>query len=144
MILKLRHHFDSAHRLMDYDGKCNNIHGHTWKVNVTVYFNDNANKYITENKTSNGMIIDFKDIKDIINEFDHKLILREDDPLLMVVKDMVDVIILQQNATAEFLSKVITDKIWDMIDEKDIRKFINNVNIVIFESDNASIMYNGD
>ncbi len=35
-ILKTRHDFDSSHFLANYDGKCANIHGHRWEVEVEV------------------------------------------------------------------------------------------------------------
>jgi len=67
---------DMAHALAGYDGKCKNIHGHTYKFFVTLkgsVDNDPASP-------KNGMVIDFnllKDIvcKDVIDEFDHTLVL---------------------------------------------------------------------
>ena len=35
-ILTTKHHFDSAHFLKGYDGKCSNIHGHRWFIEVSV------------------------------------------------------------------------------------------------------------
>jgi 6-pyruvoyltetrahydropterin/6-carboxytetrahydropterin synthase len=51
--------FDSAHRLYDYDGKCKNIHGHTYKLEITL---------IGEILSNTGMIIDFHDLEKIINK----------------------------------------------------------------------------
>jgi 6-pyruvoyltetrahydropterin/6-carboxytetrahydropterin synthase len=51
--------FDSAHKLPNYKGKCANLHGHTWKLIIAV--EGEVNK-----KT--GMIIDFNEIKKIVNE----------------------------------------------------------------------------
>ncbi len=68
--------FDSAHFLKGYEGKCSNIHGHRWTVEVTVAAKDVA----TEGQTR-GMIVDFKTLKDDLNtltdELDHKLIVEE-------------------------------------------------------------------
>lgn len=59
--------FSSAHRLRGYKGKCENIHGHNWKVGVAVSSN-------TLNKI--GIVTDFKDVKkqlkDILDDMDHK------------------------------------------------------------------------
>lgn len=52
--------FASAHLLPHYDGKCNNLHGHEWKIEVTI-------KKRIDNKT--GMIMDFKDLKNIIKQY---------------------------------------------------------------------------
>lgn len=68
---------ETAHRLMDYDGRCAHLHGHSylWEVTATA-----------PELSSNGMIVDFKDLKaamnTVLDEFDHALVLRNDDPLL--------------------------------------------------------------
>jgi 6-pyruvoyltetrahydropterin/6-carboxytetrahydropterin synthase len=59
-------HFSAAHHLLDYEGKCENIHGHNWKVKVTAGFRELA---------ENGIAYDFKDLKHaagkVIDELDH-------------------------------------------------------------------------
>jgi len=61
--------FDSAHYLTDYHGKCEQMHGHTYKLKVTV------EGEIQEN----GMVIDFALLKQIVknrvlNKLDHKML----------------------------------------------------------------------
>ena len=51
--------FDSAHQLIEYNGKCENLHGHTYKLRVTL-------KGEVDKKT--GMIIDFTILKKIVND----------------------------------------------------------------------------
>ena len=55
-----------AHNLRGYEGECENLHGHNWKVEVTV-----ASKELD----SIGMVVDFKDLKKIVSgileELDH-------------------------------------------------------------------------
>ncbi|MCX7821047.1 MAG: 6-carboxytetrahydropterin synthase QueD [Brevinematales bacterium] len=51
--------FDSAHQLVEYNGKCENLHGHTYKLRVTL-------KGEVDEKS--GMIIDFTILKKIVNE----------------------------------------------------------------------------
>ena len=59
--------FSAAHRLRGYTGKCENLHGHNWKVSVVV-----------ESKDLNriGIVMDFKDIKkelnNVLEKLDHK------------------------------------------------------------------------
>ena len=59
--------FDAAHFLTNYEGKCKNIHGHRWRVVVTI-----------KGELTNGMLVDFgdfkKDIKDLCDYFDHYFI----------------------------------------------------------------------
>jgi 6-pyruvoyltetrahydropterin/6-carboxytetrahydropterin synthase len=58
--------FDAAHHLPNYVGKCANVHGHTWHVEVEV----------CDFVKSNGMVLDFnelsKAVNSIISVFDHQ------------------------------------------------------------------------
>lgn len=73
--------FDMAHALYGYDGPCKNIHGHTYKLSVTL-----MGKVITDNTNpKNGMVIDFTDFKKVVKEnvvdvFDHSLVLNLNSP----------------------------------------------------------------
>jgi 6-pyruvoyltetrahydropterin/6-carboxytetrahydropterin synthase len=62
-------YFSSAHQLKGYEGKCEEIHGHNWKVEIEVEGNE-LDKV--------GMLIDFKELKNIlkgvIDELDHKML----------------------------------------------------------------------
>ncbi|MBR3981650.1 MAG: 6-carboxytetrahydropterin synthase [Bacteroidales bacterium] len=67
--------FDMAHALSNYDGKCKNIHGHTYKLFVTLI------GIPCEDCSSpkNGMVLDFGDLKNIVkipivDVFDHALV----------------------------------------------------------------------
>ncbi len=73
--------FEMAHALWNYDGKCKNIHGHTFKLEVTVIgepINDPGSP-------KNGMVIDFGDLKKIIKQHivdkhDHYLTINQNSP----------------------------------------------------------------
>ena len=70
--------FEMAHALSDYDGLCRNIHGHSYHFDVTVRGVPNHDS----NSPKQGMLIDFKDLKKIVNEeiinpFDHALLLNQ-------------------------------------------------------------------
>ena len=66
--------FDSAHFLSGYEGKCSNIHGHRWKLEVTV-----QSETLEQTGQIRGMVVDFgqlkDDIKKLADEFDHSLII---------------------------------------------------------------------
>lgn len=68
MIVGIKTKFDAAHYLPGYKGKCSQMHGHTWTVEVEVYGN------ISEN----GMVVDFiqlkEELKKIIDQFDHNVL----------------------------------------------------------------------
>ena len=58
--------FAAAHRLNNYHGQCTNLHGHTWKIEVSA-----ASDHLNET----GMVMDFKDLKIalevILERYDH-------------------------------------------------------------------------
>lgn len=67
-----------AHCLTGYDGPCRNIHGHSYHLEVTVQGEPSQD----ETSAKVGMVIDFKELKRIVNEvvvsqFDHSLALSE-------------------------------------------------------------------
>ncbi len=73
--------FETGHALYGYDGKCKNVHGHSYKLSVTVIgtpITDTTNvKY--------GMVIDFGDLKKIVKDqivdvFDHATVFNQNTP----------------------------------------------------------------
>jgi 6-pyruvoyltetrahydropterin/6-carboxytetrahydropterin synthase len=79
--------FESAHALWNYDGKCKNIHGHSYKLFVTVY----GTPIFDPENVKHGMLIDFGDLKDIvkiniIDRFDHAVILNINAPYQEMIK----------------------------------------------------------
>lgn len=71
--------FEIAHALWNYDGPCANIHGHSYRLFVTVIGEPIAD----ENNPKNGMVIDFGDLKKIVNQeivhpLDHAIILSQE------------------------------------------------------------------
>ena len=75
-VLQTEQSFDAAHFLRDYKGKCSNIHGHRWRVVVSI----NSEKLSAKQQTK-GMIIDLKKkkkaLKNICDYFDHTFIYEE-------------------------------------------------------------------
>ena len=74
--------FEGAHALPGYDGKCRNIHGHSYLMYVTVK-GENLNG---TDSPKEGMVVDFKQLKAIVNEnivdvLDHALIMHASSPL---------------------------------------------------------------
>ena len=62
--LKTETTFDAAHHLVGYDGDCQRIHGHTWRVIVWVEGD-------IKDCDSVGILWDFKNLKSILKDFDH-------------------------------------------------------------------------
>ena len=73
--------FEMAHALWQYDGKCKNLHGHSYKLFVTVI----GTPIEDENDMKEGMVIDFGDLKGIVKPlivdvFDHAVALNKKVP----------------------------------------------------------------
>lgn len=81
--IRITKHFDfeTAHALYGYDGKCKNIHGHSYQLFVTIIgtpINDPSN-------VKHGMVMDFGELKalvnrEIISKFDHTTVLNNLSP----------------------------------------------------------------
>ncbi|MFC1712199.1 6-carboxytetrahydropterin synthase QueD [Candidatus Poribacteria bacterium] len=86
-------HFSSAHRLRQYDGECERLHGHNWDVKVSV---------ASEKLNDLGMVIDFKELKGetnkLMDKFDHQY-LNEVPPFT------------ELNPTTENIAKYIFDEL---------------------------------
>ena len=80
--------FDAAHALVDYDGKCRHIHGHSYRLLITIQGAPNDNL----DDPKNGMVMDFGLIKTLVNQkiidtYDHALLLRFDAPLAAALQE---------------------------------------------------------
>lgn len=110
--------FETGHALYGYDGKCKNVHGHSYKLSVTV-----IGKPITDNsKVKYGMVIDFSDLKKIVKEevvdvFDHATVFNQNTPHIELAKELKKrdhhVILVDYQPTSEmmvidFASKIKT------------------------------------
>ncbi len=107
-LLKSEAQFDTAHFLYGYDGKCANIHGHRYRLVVTL-----RSETLCESGQARGMVADFNDLKEalreITDEFDHKLIL-EDNAEGRRICDALqgyETVLLPYRPTAEEMSRDI-------------------------------------
>ena len=98
--------FCYGHRLMNYEGKCKHLHGHNGIAVITIE---------GESLDNRGMIVDFSDVKKVVStwideQFDHRLLLHKDDPLLPLLLEYNEPIqALAVNPTAENIAKLIFD-----------------------------------
>ena len=74
--LKTEVEFDAAHFLTDYEGKCENLHGHRWRV--VAYLKQEE---LGESGTQKDMVVDFavfkKALRDLTERFDHTFVVEE-------------------------------------------------------------------
>ena len=96
--------FCYGHRLLNYEGKCRNLHGHNGRVEVDL---------ATEGLDDRGMVRDFADIKVALKgwidaNLDHRMVLRSDDPVLSFLKKTGETYFeMAENPTAENMAKLI-------------------------------------
>jgi 6-pyruvoyltetrahydropterin/6-carboxytetrahydropterin synthase len=108
--------FEAAHALRGYDGPCKSIHGHSYKLSVTV----SGIPHKEEESPKTGMVMDFGDLKkiikkNIIDSVDHALILNKEYPVEDVQKISevfcnivwVDYQPTSENLLADFARRII-------------------------------------
>jgi len=81
--------FEMAHALYGYDGKCKNVHGHSYKLDVCVI----GNPIMDANNPKFGMLIDFGDLKtivksEIVDVMDHAIMLNINSPHQSLAEDL--------------------------------------------------------
>jgi len=82
--------FETGHALYGYDGKCKNVHGHSYKLSVTVIgipISDTSHVKL-------GMVIDFGDLKKIVKEeivdpFDHATVFNKNTPHMELANELM-------------------------------------------------------
>ncbi|MBB4118516.1 6-pyruvoyltetrahydropterin/6-carboxytetrahydropterin synthase [Mesonia hippocampi] len=98
--------FETGHALYGYDGKCKNVHGHSYKLSVTVI----GTPIKEENHVKLGMVIDFGDLKKIVKEeivdvFDHASVFNKNTPhkelALELEKQGHNIILVDYQPTSE-------------------------------------------
>lgn len=100
--------FETGHALYGYDGKCKNVHGHSYKLAVTV-----TGQPIADAKNVKfGMVIDFGDLKkivkeEIVNKFDHATVFNKNTPHIELAEELQKrdhhVILVDYQPTSEMM-----------------------------------------
>ncbi len=115
--IKITSQFNSAHNLRGYKGKCEELHGHNWKVEVRASSKELDNL---------GMVIDFKELKSLLMEIldglDHKY--------LNNIEYFKNV-----NPTSENIAKFVYDKIVVA------KPGVNILDVTVWETDTSSATY---
>ena len=108
--------FETGHALYGYDGKCKNVHGHSYRLDVTV-----IGKPISDNSNVKfGMVIDFGDLKKIVKEeivdvFDHATVFNKNTPHVELAKELEsrdhNVLLVDYQPTSEMMVIDFAEKI---------------------------------
>ncbi|NLP57080.1 6-carboxytetrahydropterin synthase [Lutibacter sp. B1] len=109
-------YFETGHALYGYDGKCKNVHGHSYKLSVTVIGEPISDK----TNVKYGMVIDFGDLKkivasEIVDVFDHATVFNKNTPHLELAKELEirghNVILVDYQPTSEMMLVDFAQKI---------------------------------
>lgn len=81
--------FETGHALYGYDGKCKNVHGHSYKLSVTVI----GTPIEDATNVKFGMVIDFGDLKkivkeEIVDQFDHATVFNQNTPHIELADEL--------------------------------------------------------
>lgn len=103
----------TGHRLMEYEGKCAQPHGHNYLWTAEV---QSLGRLIKP-----GFVVDFAHVKrvlkDITDKFDHAMVLRHDDPLVsFLLSHNNKLVVLDTNPTAEYLSTLVQSELQELFD----------------------------
>ena len=119
--------FETGHALYGYDGKCKNVHGHSYRLDVTVIG-------VPISETSNvkyGMVIDFSDLKKIVKEeivdvFDHATVFNKNTPHVELARELDsrghNVLLVDYQPTSEMMVIDFAEKIKNRL-PKNIKLF---------------------
>lgn len=113
--LKTEHSFDGAHFLTDYYGKCENLHGHRWRVVVYIESDD----LVHEAGTNKDMVVDFgvfkRAVREEVDKLDHKFLIEDGSlmpkTLACLQEEGFDLAILPFRTTAENLARYFYEAI---------------------------------
>ena len=117
-MIRITKHFDfeTGHALYGYDGKCKNVHGHSYKLSVTVI----GVPISDSNNVKLGMVIDFGDLKKIVSEeivevFDHATVFNKNTPHVELARELElrghNVILVDYQPTSEMMLIYFAEKI---------------------------------
>jgi 6-pyruvoyltetrahydropterin/6-carboxytetrahydropterin synthase len=108
--------FETGHALYGYDGKCKNVHGHSYHLDVTVI----GQPISDSTHVKFGMVIDFSDLKKIVKEeivtvFDHATVFNKNTPHVELANELAsrghDVILVDYQPTSEMMVIDFAEKI---------------------------------
>ncbi|WP_435363679.1 6-pyruvoyl trahydropterin synthase family protein [Haloarchaeobius sp. DYHT-AS-18] len=93
----------AGHRILHHDGKCSRPHGHNYEIAVS----------ITGTLSEEGWVVDKGDITSIIDEWDHRFLVEDGDPLVdafAAAGDADGLVVLDHPPTAEVMSLLLEEK----------------------------------
>jgi len=124
MEIRVERAFHAAHRIWQHKERCRFLHGHSYRVRIRA--EGGLDRW--------GMVADFSDVKAIVDQLDHCVILSKEDPLADVLKrEGQRLFLLDRNPTAENLALLIAQR---LIEELSLER----AEVEVFETENQSAL----
>ncbi|SHH56755.1 6-pyruvoyl trahydropterin synthase family protein [Halobaculum gomorrense] len=101
----------AGHRLLRHDGKCSRPHGHNYEIRVR----------ITGELGPEGWVVDKGDVTAVVDEWDHRFLVEEGDPLVEGFEASGDgdaLVVLDAPPTAEVMSLVLEEKLRERLSDR--------------------------
>lgn len=125
VVIKTEVAFEAAHRQYGDPGKCGSLHGHNWYVEFVL------GGTVTSEL---GYLIDFKELKEMVDRYDHRVLLIEDDPLAAILESNEQrVYRLPLNPTCENIAKLLLDEIHMRMHTQQV----DFISITVWENDKS-------
>ena len=139
MKIRITKHFDfeAAHALHGYDGKCKNIHGHSYQLFVTII----GTPINEKDHPKNGMVLDFGDLKrivktEIVDIYDHSIVLNQNSEHLELAKRIADyshrIVMVDYQPTSEMMLLDFAGKI-----KAKLPNFVKLHSLKLYETNNS-------
>jgi 6-pyruvoyltetrahydropterin/6-carboxytetrahydropterin synthase len=112
----------TGHRILHHDGKCSRPHGHNYEISVEV----------TGTLTEEGWVVDKGDITGIIEDWDHKFLVEDGDPLIEAFEvsgDGESLVVFDHPPTAEVMAVMLEDRMLDELPDT-----VSDVSVTVRET----------
>jgi 6-pyruvoyltetrahydropterin/6-carboxytetrahydropterin synthase len=119
----------SGHRILHHDGKCSRPHGHNYELTVEV----------TGTLTDEGWVVDKGDVTDIIDEWDHKFLVQQGDPLIEAFEQSGDddaTVVLEHPPTAEVMAVTLERRMLEAFSDT-----VSDVSVTVRETGELCATY---
>ena len=112
----------TGHRILHHQGKCSRPHGHNYEITVD----------ITGTLTEEGWVVDKGEVTSLINEWDHRFIVEEGDPLIEAFEASGDgdaLIVISHPPTAEVIAVLLEERMLESFS-----KNVSDVSVTVRET----------
>lgn len=119
----------AGHRILHHDGKCSRPHGHNYEVTVEV----------TGTLTDEGWVVDKGVVADTVDEWDHRFLLEEGDPLVRAFEEAGDgdaLVVLDRPPTAEVMSVTLEERLLETLPDN-----VSDVSVTVRETGELRATY---